>query len=118
MNKFKSLIDLIDMGNGEYKLEYYIFTPGRKYTQGNVTVEQIPTYDKNTQAIPGVRIEIKLEDNGAANPYLLQGNVNITSPIVITTDKPFVEVVYLVYDNAQGKYVGNGGGIVRGMVPA
>jgi len=117
MNKFKNLIDLVSLGNGNYKLEYYIFTPGRKYSQGNVTVQQIDSYKKETQSIPGVRIEIKLDDNGAANPYLLQGSINISSPIVIDAEKPFVEVVYLVLNGA-GEYVDNGGAIFRGHVPA
>lgn len=118
MNKFKSLIDLISLGNGNYKLEYFIFRPGKNYSQGNVTVQQIPSYKKETQDIPGVRIEIKLDDNGAANPYLLQGSINISSPIVIDAEKPFVEVVYLILDSATGQYVDNGGGIIRGAVPA
>lgn len=118
MNKFKSLLDLTSLSDGNYRLDYFIFAPGREYKEASVTVQQIPEYDKDTQAIPGVRIEVKLEDNGAANPSILQGSINITSPIVITTDKPFVEVRFLVLNSTTGLYADNGGCIVRGYVPA
>lgn len=116
MAKFKSEIDLVDLGNGEYTFDYNIFSPGRRYSQGTVTKTQIDEYDEQTQAIPGVRIEIKLEDEGPGNPLTLSGSIPIATPYVLSATKPFVEVVYKAWDNATQMYKEKGGAITRKII--
>lgn len=118
MAKFKSEIDLIDNGNGSYTLDYNIFSPGKKYSQGTVTKTQIDEYNSTNQAIPGVRVEIKFEDEGNGNPLTLSGSIPISTPYVISESKPFLEVVFLAWDNATQMYKEKGGAITRGHVPA
>lgn len=118
MAKFKSEIDLVDNGSGSYTLDYNIFSPGKKYSQGTVTKTQIDEYDSVTNALPGVKIEIKLEDEGNGNPLTLSGSIPISTPYVISETKPFVEVVYKAWDNATQMYKEKGGAITRGVVPA
>jgi hypothetical protein len=116
MAKFKSEIDLVDLGSGSYTLDYNIFSPGRRYTQGTVTKTEVEEYDEVTQAIPGVRIEIKLEDQGPGNPLTLSGSIPISTPYVISESKPFVEVVYKAWDNASQMYKDKGGAIMRHII--
>lgn len=116
MAKFKSEIDLVDLGSGSYTLDYNIFTPGRRYSQGTVTKTQIDEYDEQTQAIPGVKIEIKLEDEGPGNPLTLSGSIPIATPYVLSETKPFVEVVYKAWDNATQMYKEKGGAIARKII--
>ncbi|MBI2257406.1 MAG: hypothetical protein HYU67_00730 [Flavobacteriia bacterium] len=116
MAKFKSEIDLIDNGNGTYNLDYNIFSPGKKYTEGTVTKTQINTFDSVTKEIPGVKIVIQLEDGGNGNPLTLSGSIPIATPYEISESKPFVEVVYKAWDNAMQMYKERGGAIVRKII--
>lgn len=116
MAKFKSEIDLIDLGNGSYTLDYNIFSPGRKYQAVQTNLTQIDSYDSQTQAIPGVKIEIKFDDLGPGNPLTASGSVPITTPYVISETKPFVEVVYLAWDTATQMYKEKGGAITRKII--
>ncbi|MES2588819.1 MAG: hypothetical protein V4622_07555 [Bacteroidota bacterium] len=118
MSKFKSEVELIDNGGGSYSLDYNIFSPGKKYSEGTITKTQIDSFDSETQAIPGVRIEIRLEDEGNGNPLTVSGSIPITTPYIISETKPFVEVVYKAWDNATQMYKEKGGAIVRGHIPA
>jgi hypothetical protein len=118
MAKFKSEIDVVDNGSGSYTLDYNIFSPGKKYTQGTVILTQIDEFNSETKAIPGVKVEIKLELEGNGNPLTLSGSIPIATPYVISETKPFVEVVYKAWDNATQMYKEKGGAITRGHVPA
>ena len=116
MSKFKSEIDLIDLGGGSYTLDFNVFSPGRKFSQGTVTKTQIDAYNTETKDVPGVKIEIKLEDEGPGNPLTLNGSIPISTPYEISATKPFVEVVYKAWDNATQMYKDRGGAIVRKII--
>lgn len=118
MSKFKTQVEVINNGNGSYTVEYNVFSPGRKFTQVAAIITQIDEYNTETRAIPGVKVEIKFDDEGAGNPLTLSGSIPISTPYIISESKPFVEVVYIAWDNALQMYKDRGGAIVRGHIPA
>jgi hypothetical protein len=117
MSKFKNQVDVVDNGSGNYTVEYNIFSPGRKYTVDSVTKTQIDEYNTETKDLPGVRVEIKLNDAGPGNPFSINGSFDISAPLELTPAKPFLEVVYLVWDEVAQKHKGNGHSIVRPQIP-
>lgn len=116
MEKFKTQVDLIENSNGTFSVDYSIFSPGKRYSQGSITQSQVTSYDSNSQALPGIRAEIMMTDEGNGNPTAVAGSFNITASLVLDSAKPFLEVLFKVTESGVVKE--KGGVIVRGYVPS
>lgn len=112
MPNFKIQVDLISNSNGTYSVDYSIFTPGKRYSEGTITQTQVDTYDSQTQAVPGIVVEILMEDLGPGNPTTVSGSFDVNSSLVLNSAKPFLEVLFKAIEDGTVKY--KGGTITRG----
>ncbi|TNE52772.1 MAG: hypothetical protein EP338_14130 [Bacteroidetes bacterium] len=112
MPKFKSQIDLISNPNNTWSVDYSIFSPGSRYIQGTITQTQVNDYDPNTKELPGVLVEILMENIGPGNPTTVSGSFNLNAAMKIDDITPFLEVVFKAVENGEIKY--KGGAITRG----
>ena len=117
MSDLKTIVGVTDNGSGSFTVNYEVFTLLRKYSEGSVTKTQISSYNSSNQDIPGVKVDVVLVDEGFGTALTFSSSFNISSPLVIDEDKPFVEVNYWIWNETLQANEKRGHVIMRGHVP-
>lgn len=118
IRNFKAIVDILENEDTSLYVEYTLFSLGKSCRLDQVICQAIEPTETEGNQLPGMKADVYLIEVTGGNPFTFSDTFEIPSNMVLSLERPFVEVNFLIAekdDPTRPRF--KGGVIIRTTIP-